>query len=184
MAQAVSIRERIERRIRDIVAAIDGVGTAYRWDARGLVHPDTDKLVDENSERLTMHNGDAMVIADDEGASEGGEGNIGWTEKVLPIEVYVTVRQDEDDEETSATLHNRWIYKLEKALMTDPYIHEVDGGGEQTVRLAIDSRVTDASSPPVVDEQREFSAVIRIEVTYQHNRNDPAVGPGVTLLEE
>jgi hypothetical protein len=179
MAEVISIKERIELLDLAIVQAIQGIGTVYRFDQRGIVDPTTGKNTDGNGARLSMQDGDAMIVAGDETAAEGGEGNDGTTDKTLPIEIHVKIDPAEDDGRTTSSIHNAWLLLLETALMANPTMVESD----TEERLAIDSRVTHTAEIPIADGQREATSVIRIEHTYQHYRADPTQGPGITAKE-
>ncbi len=189
MAETISIKERIERQTLLVVSQIEGIGRVFRWDGRGLRDPETGLDTDADGQRISAQNLDAVVIAEDESADEGGTGGEGYTQKILPLEVQLKLAQDEEDELPQAALINRWLYNLEKALMLDPLITEIYAGhggpgGADQVRLAIDSRVTGTVQSPREEGQRETIVGIRIEVTYQHNRGDPAIGPGIAALIE
>jgi hypothetical protein len=180
MPELVSIKERIERVLIGIIAAIDGVGQVYRWDGRGLRDPNTGLDRDAEGNRLSLQAFDAMVVPDDETVDDGANGNIGSTIKTMPIEVHLKVTQDEEDTTSGSLVHNRWLLKLETAVMANPRMQEEGDGGEQ---LAIDTMVVATGQPPTETGQRESITALRIEVEYEHDRNDPAQGPGITHKE-
>lgn len=204
-AAYLSIKERVER----LMAARTGragfgalaVGKVYRWDGRGLRDPETGSAFGADGGRLSMKHQDAMIVADEESAEEGGQGNDedgggggGTTAKTLTIEIHLKLAQDETDTTSTSALHNAWLLALERAILAQGLAMNGDagtrleedaddaqlpgaGGGQQ---LAISVRVTATSPPPVDDGQREATTAIRFEVEYEHYRNDPAAGPGIT----
>ena len=136
-------------------------------------------MADDGSAEL-LEAFDAMIVPDDESVEDGGQGNIGTTIKTLPIEVHLKVAQDEEDTDNGSLVHNRWLLRLETAVMANPRMQEEGAGGEQ---LAIDTRVVATGQPPVDAGQRESITSIRFEVEYEHDRDDPAQGPGITHKE-
>ena len=174
-----SVKERIELLCLHTVQSIYGIGTVYRWDMRGLRDPTTGSAFDSNNNRISLHHLDAMVLAGDEVAIEGGQGGDtdSTTEKTLPIEVHLKIEQNDTDPASTSALHNQWLMAIESAILTNPLMIEPGGNGE---RLAIDTRISATSIMPTEIDQREAISAIQFEVTYQHFRNDPAAGPGIT----
>jgi hypothetical protein len=181
MPEYLSIRERIERQLVLVLQAAPGVNRVFRWDGRGLRDPETGLATDASGGRLSMQVGDCMLIPLDERAEEGGEGNVGYTLKTLPVDVQMKVAAADDDAEAEATMINRCLLNLETALMVDPGVterHNSASGGD--IILAIDMRTTGNYQAPREVGQRETIVALALEVTYQHQRNNPAAGPGIT----
>lgn len=183
--EILSIRERIERRLAAIVRGISGIGRVFRWDMRGPRDPDTELGVDSEGKRPSMQHLDALIAPDDESAAEDGQGGMGGgtTTKTLPVEIFLKLAQDETHAMLTARLINRWLLRLETALMADPVLQEAAGECNEE-RLAVSMRTVAIASPPIEFGQREVMVGIRVEVTYMHYRDDPAAGPGVTHYEE
>lgn len=176
--EVISIKERIEQLFVSIVAGITGVGKVYRFDQRGIVDPDTGLNVDADGQRLSLQDSDAMIVAGNETATDGGEGNGGVTEKALTIEVHFKIAIPEDDPRTTSYVHNQWLMKGEQAVMANFMM--IDAGG---VRLAINTDVIATDEVPVEQGQREATSAIVFKITYQHDRTDPSTGPGITAKE-
>lgn len=165
MAEVLSIRERIERQAVRAAEGISGVGTVRRWDGRG---------------GSNAANTDVFIIAGDEDADLGPSGNAGFTLKTLSLTVLAVLRHtDEADSTTGAQIANRWLYRIEKAVMANPTMLESIAPAE---RLAVDTKVIEVLRPPLDEGQVEFVAAVRFGVEYEQNRDDPAVGPGITEL--
>lgn len=163
MPESIPIAERIERQVLANVAAIDGLHGAYRWDSRAA-----DKYV----------NLDAIIAPDDETVITGAQGSIGVVIKTLPLIVLVKLVIDESSTENPSWTRRRWQAKLEQALTADEHLTET-GTSE---RLAVDMRITAISGPELTEGL--ISAAVRLEIEYQHDRNDPYVGPGITEQTE
>lgn len=163
MPEYLPIRERIMRQIVLLVEAIDGVGTVRRWDARG----------DSNPASL-----DVYVVSEDEAAAEGAQGSVGVTTKLLPVLVCCVLLQAEDDSDGTDYLRNKWAAKLEAAILADPKITEA----VSAVPLAVDCRTTMVDAPELAAGL--VNASVRIIVEYDHNRDSPYVGPGITAVLE
>lgn len=161
---SIPIRERIEWRLCDYLAAISGIHQVLRYDPRGLDVP---------------VNLDIEVFSGEEEAENAEEGQNTPTTKTLTVGAQILVLLADDDTALAAWVHNRWLAALEKALTADPKI--TDGSG---VELAIDSRIIGTTSPPEVAEVAHglVYAGVLLEISYRHNRNDPAVGPGIAEL--
>lgn len=180
MPEAISIKERIARLYILIIQGIGGIRKVYRWDGRGLRDPETGLDVDADGQRISMQNLDAMIVEADEVASEGGLGDIGTTIKKLPIEIHLKITQAEDDPESGSFMHNRWLLKLENAVMANPLLQEPGDAGQ---RLATDTDTTDTAQQLREEGQRESITAIRFMTQYEHYRDDPTAGPGITTLE-
>ena len=120
-------------------------------------------------------------------------------EKMYRLPRYPAIRSGsaQADTETLGTerLVNRWLYLMEKALMANRRLQEpaavLDGQGNVVTpavgnaqQLAIDTRVTARAMSDPETGQRELIAALRIEVTYETDSGDPAIGPGITALTE
>lgn len=162
MPEKISVKERIERRLAELIAAVAGVSGVERWEAIG------------NSRDAFS----AVIIAEDESANEGGSGGDtdALTSLTMIVRVELLVAQRDDDTDSSSFVHNRWLALLEQAVMADPSLVEPSTGEA----LAVDVRKAASSNPPVEDDQPEFFTIIDFEVTYDTYRADPYTGPGIT----
>lgn len=155
MASMLSIRERIEERLCQILAAIDGVGAVYRWDSRGT----------------KLASGDIEVFVEAEQATEGGQGNVGYTDKNLTVSVGVLLRQDETDSQYSVYLQNKWLQRIEKAVMAQsPYLQEPDPSYE---KIAEDVWVRETAAVRSEEGQREFWAIVIFGIRFRHDLGQP-----------
>uniref|UniRef100_A0A6M3IKK7 Tail protein n=1 Tax=viral metagenome TaxID=1070528 RepID=A0A6M3IKK7_9ZZZZ len=160
----LSIRERIEAQLLITVAAISGIGTARRWDMRGLT----------NQGPL-----DVFIVLGDDEVDEGAEGSIGVTIKRAELYVGVAIQQSEDDtSEVTSVLRNRWIGRVQAAVMADTYVIETG----TSAKLAVDIRETGTGFADYMDGTAD--AIAAFEVEYQHYSNDPCTGPGITAVAE
>jgi len=163
MPEPITIKERIERRLLEIVAVIDGVSAAERWDARGN----------------TKRNRSVVLVPGDEQAEEGGSANSGTTEKKLTLEFHTLVAQGADDSEVTASALNRWLGRIALAVLADPLLTDPDTGE----RLAIDVREVASLPAPVDSEQPEAYSILVIEVLYAHHRDNPYTAPWIAQKE-
>ena len=169
MSQLLSIRERIELVLVGIVQGISGIGKVYRLDDRGILDPTTNKPV-------TMTNGDALVAAGDESASEGGQGSVGITHKTLHCAIGLVVQLDETDERNASYVKNNWLLAIETAVMANAFMVEPTTTSPAWTgqQLAIDTRTVATHVPTPEQESTEFDVLYLFEVDYDHDRNDPA----------
>lgn len=183
MAEILSIKERIERLFVLIIQDVDDVNRVFRWDGRGPRDPDTGLAVDAEGQRIADTHLDVVIVAGDEVADEGGEGAGGTTIKRMPVEVRIKILLDEADDEGDSQVHNRWLHRLESAVMANPLMVEpTDVGNEE--RLATDTRTTGTQQILTEDGQRECYTIIAFEVQYEHDRDNPATGAGITAYTE
>lgn len=172
MPTTVSIKERIERQLLADFNASGHFATVERWDARGNAR---------GHRALT-------IVTGDETSPQSDEEAYSITEKTLAMELQVQLAQgdpghasaDADDLKTTSGLHNELLYLMESVLMDNEFVVEAGTG----VRLAIDTIVVGTSAPPIDEQQPEVYAILAAEITYQHLRNDPSAGPGITTVTE
>ena len=181
--ETISVRERIQRVFLGLVAGVAGIGTVYRWDMRGLRDPQTGLGVDATGARLALKDLDAVVMAGDETAEDGGEGDIGYTVNTLPMQVHLKLAQSDNDPLGTERMVNRWLYLLEKAVMANRRMIEPAGAGNAET-LAVDTHVTARGMGDTVPGQRELLVGIAFETSYETSSADPATGPGITAYEE
>lgn len=167
MAEKLSIKERIERELVRSLQTIDDI-TVSRWDAR---------TADGN-------NLSCVLIAEDEEVPGGTLGlgeQSSTTEKTMILTAQLLVAQAPKrlDSASSSQVHNRWLARLEAAIMGNSQVTETGTG----VNLAIDTQVVGTSNPPTEDDQPEFFTILAFEVNYEHYRNDPYSGPGIPEAE-
>ncbi len=144
--ERLTLRERIERNVLATLAAITGIGTVERWDAR-------------SNTRSALS---VVIRADDETAVRD-EQPYGTIMKYLPLDVAITLAQDEDGSANTSAIINRWLGNLEAALIADPRRGE----------LAHDTDVVGTVSPDSSDDQPECVATLQIEIQYRHPKTDP-----------
>lgn len=161
MPTPLTIRERIERRIHEMVSA-GNFNVVERWDKDG------------NS----AGHRDVIIVGGDEQASEGGVGATGITEVELSIAVVAYIARPENGRSTSAT-HNALLGELERLILADPEITDSVTGE----RIAVDTRKTGTFAPPIEEGQHEAVSILEVQVHYQHSRDDPYTAPGVSRLE-
>jgi hypothetical protein len=167
----ISIRERIERQVHRTVTAIDGIGTVRRWDARGATNP---------------ANLDAFVYSGEEAVADDAEGNLGLTVKYLTVNVAVLIMHDENtpptytdtDRESTAFLVNRWLAKIEAAVLANPKVRETGGTTDLAYRIAV-RKIGEPGADNGVAE-----AVLEFGVEYSHVWDDPYSGNGIVKLTE
>ena len=163
MAEKITVRERIERRLVAVLEGVSGIGTVERWQMHGQSGADLS----------------AVLWIDDESAEEGGTGSTPVTDAHVTVWVGLLVAQVKGDEESSAQVYSRWLGKIKEAVLADPSL--VEPGTSEP--LAVDVRWTAALAPPVVEDQPQFFLIVGFEVTYQEYRDNPYAGPGVTEQE-
>lgn len=165
MPVTVSIRERICREVAAIMTASGLFGTVRRWDTRGL---------------SGLARGDCIISDGEEKADDASIGNPGTTLKTMSLDVCASVAIDESTAEKASAIVNRTLALIEKALMADPTLVETT----TAVRLAVDTRCTGSGAVPVEEGQPEVYAIVGFEIQYEHDRNNPSVGPGITEVTE
>lgn len=144
--ERLTLRERIERNIVATLAAISGIGTVERWD-----------------QRINTRAALSVVIRADDETAVRDEQAYGTIMKYLPIDVAITLVQDEDGTAITSQLINRWLGYLEAALVADP----------QRTLLAHDTDVVGTAAPDPTTDQSECVATLQIEIQYRHPKTDP-----------
>lgn len=167
MAESVPIRERIERKIAAVIAAISGIGTVERWDMAGSPTGDLS----------------AVVSLDGEQAVEGGQGSTPITAVTATARIELLIAHSRSNTDGSAKIFNRWLAKIQAAMLADPYLTEATSPGV-TTQLSLDVRYTGCEEPIAVEGQPEFFCVPLFEITYATYRDDPYQAPGITTLTE
>lgn len=180
MAEKLSVKERIERRV---AALLENAATA--WASAEVSEgrfASGDAIV---VERWTdKGNTNAMfsilVIPGDESVDPGGQGNdagdVVTMNLRLACEMQLVRRERVDGSTAAAQIHNRWLARIVEAVMADRGLVESDTGEQ----LAVDVLPTGSSNPPGEEEQPEFFTVAEFEVIYDVFAADPYAAPGVT----
>ncbi len=168
MAETISIRERIMQQLARELEEIDGVGTVRRWDARALTH---------------AGHLDILLRAGDARAEEAELGTTGGTLKTLSVEVHVVIIPTETDTEATDIVVNRWLAKVETALMSNRTVTEDTGSGNAEVLARA------GSLHPTMEMQADHEGGVTIatglyEVEYEHDADSPYIGPAITAYEE
>jgi hypothetical protein len=169
MSEKLSIRERIERRLQTIVAAVTDVGACHR---RDWLHDDVIHL-------------DAYMIAGGEEATLEGFGAPAdaTTAVTFPVSIAVCIAQSAAGEVTDppAVIFNRLLARLKEAVMADPDLKDdVSGNSEPLANHADGVQWVGSNDPPLVANQGEFFIEIELDISYEHYRNNPYAGPGIT----
>lgn len=163
MPEDISIAERIERQVALTAAGIVGIGSVYRWDARGITQ---------------YASGDCVVTWTGDNASEDAQGSTGYSMFTMGLNVSVVVHPQESGSLATGSEVRRWVGRIHKTLMANPFQLE----GTSTTELALDTRII-ASGPMTFDDGR-VQAAVQLEIDYRTNRDDPAIAPGITAKQE
>tara|TARA_Y100000310_G_scaffold196868_1_gene196946 strand:- start:712 stop:1209 length:498 start_codon:yes stop_codon:yes gene_type:complete len=161
MAETLSVRERIERRVLALVGAISGVGTVSRFSEFG---------------NPTGHL-DVVLIADDEDAQPGGHGptDITTIQMTLVAELFIAQPQN-GTEETTAFVISRWVRNIKAAILADPTLIEV----ATSEPLANWLRYVGLDRLSLTEHQSEIVVPIVFEIEYDEYTQNPDAAPGVT----
>lgn len=159
MAETLTIRERIELRLVELLSVIPGVVRVERWNDRGNKR---DHLV-------------IIVVPEDQTTIEGADGRPGTSINTLRVAILVCIAAQESDP-VGAILHNRWAGNVIFALMAEDAINEPVGGEA----IAYEIRATGVENEPTENDQPEFYTVVNFEIDYNTNRDSPYIGPVVT----
>ena len=160
MAETLSIRERIELRLLEVLQAVAGVSSGNAQ--RVSMHENRPVLDPETSGMPA-----AWLLLDAE--SEAWSANVGGYYDVTAqyqVEVHITHPRDEG---ATMSLSNEWVARVVKALLTDIHLTDSDA-----ILLADDLRVT--GTTPLYDldpEAGEVVAQIQLEVDYRFVDSDP-----------
>lgn len=165
MSVTVSIRERICREIAAILTASSLFTTVRRWDTRGL---------------SGLARGDCIVSDGEESAENGSLGSPGTTIKKMTVDLVALIALDETTSEKASSIVNRTLALMEKHVLADATLVETT----TAVRLAVDTRCTGSGAVPMEEGQPVVCAILNLEITYEHDRNNPSVGPGITEVTE
>ncbi len=164
MVEKLTIAERIDRKLKAILTAIDGITECHRQDFRA------DDLIP----------GHAYLFDEGENAQEGGMSNEANCTTSVQYEVIigVCIALSGEADEIPAAVVKRWHGKIHAAVVADPDLTDEfsqslcnDMGGIEY--LASNSLQLEA-------DQTEIFAVRRYRFPYQMYRNDPYAGPGIT----
>jgi len=185
--EQLSVRERIERRVfevmqaahagwiaTDLAAARIGVGQAeaagvHRWDARGF-GTDQDDPADADLTRRKPAHLDLTIAAGDESLADDGIGTVGLSEKQLPLCLFVHIHQSEKNPENTSAIMTRWLARLEAAITADVRLFT---GGSPSVPLSKDVEVLGARQGRMEDNQPALVVALDVLIKYRHPYNDP-----------
>lgn len=153
-----SIRERILVQRRSEMAAISGIGTVYRWDARGTSDP-LDHL--DGILRIVEETAEDMMPAYSNRPPD--------VECRMTIAYGVVIYQPEDASTATEILINQWRGLIEDAIHANPLVTET----ATSAQLAVDS------TPQEVDgdefEDGAVHACYREVIEYRTDGNDVSV---------
>jgi hypothetical protein len=156
---SISIKERIERVIAATLAAQFPQSRVEPWAER-------------NSFDNAGLDGDILIVPGDESIAEV-EGNIGYADKILPVQIHLLVMIPESFTPAQARTHNnRRLAALEKAIMTNRYMLETQSEGAP-IQLAIKTLVTGTLGPIVEDGSPSGAVGVEIDVYYMHDADNP-----------
>lgn len=159
----LSIKERIERRLCDVLREIDGIGSVQRWNANAR----------QNSDHLSCY-----VINQDEVYDEATDTSGKYVVRAT-MTVELLYAQPGSDTTPSAQLHNEWMAKIYNAIMADPYLTDPNTGEA----LAIDTRLESVSNPQAERGQPEFFTILNFEVVYEVSRDSAFTAPAIGARE-
>jgi hypothetical protein len=155
----VSIKQRIGRVIIATLAAQVSGSRVEPWH-------------DRNSFDDAPQDGDILVVTMDESV-DLADGNIGYTNKLLPVQAICLVIIPEDyTPEQAATYRDRRMAELEKAVMSNRRMMETQLEGSPK-QLAVDTRITGTIGPVAEDGSPTSSVGIEFEVHYMHDADNP-----------
>lgn len=163
MSEVLSWRERIVVRVAETLAAMQDIACVKRNDARDEPlrwEPETGRF-------------QAMLLEGEESVTRQHQA---YTDKTLTLAVVVLVGQQQQCAENLSFLHNRWMAKLEKALLADTYWIEPS---PSSVQLATDTRLSRVAEP-AVDENGGIYAAVLLEIDYRHDEGDPYARAGTS----
>lgn len=164
----ISIKERIELKLLSVLAGVSGIGTVYRYDARGIHN-----FVNLNG---WIHAQEETATAND------AIGAPGPTRKVLQCEAGVCLLTPESTDLCDAYSHNHWLALIEKALVTDPYLIEGAGVGNSQQLSHTGLYVTGTRMDVDLVQPGLTHSVVSFEVPYRHDGGNPyTYGTAITL---
>jgi len=190
MAEKVSIAERIERELLRrmdlalpafVVAEVaaermnatdQSAAAAVRWDA------------DEDGEAAVGLFSPLLSADEEEDSEAGGQGGGGQTNNTQRYVWLVHWQKRKQVEKATAT-HRRWAAFFERVAVVDDQLKEGgDGAGSGGAALLVEVEKVGAQLLEPVQDVPNFTTAFFFEVSYDTNRGDPYVGPGIGLLEE
>ena len=162
----LTIKERIERRLVDIIEADGEIASCQRVERRGNSLSVGTKDTPAIDALLVLSTGEP---ADADAANSDNAGD-GITIKSATYQLLVVIYQADDDLEPTSAIYNRWLGNLETLVTADPTIAEASPSDE---RLAVDVSVSSTLDIELEQGQREVTPAIEFDVEYQHRRNNP-----------
>lgn len=115
---------------------------------------------------LNLNLFDIVVDSPEDTAAEGPQGDVGNMQKIMPLWVGATIRQPEDDSESSDKVFNRWIARLEKSLTSSAL-------SDATGFLTHDVIYRNSEAVDLATGQGEFMAAITVDIYYRTTFGDP-----------
>lgn len=164
MSDTLTIRERIEELLAQILGGLDEVGTVYRTDTREQHYRHMDGYVDAQAEDI----------------NDNWPGNPGPLEATLRADLGIYVMQPENEPVYDAYVVNRLLGAITAALKANATL--VDGDSQ---RLAYEPLKITARTPAVLVQAGELMpgvlAQVSIEVVYREDGDDPTTfGSAIT----
>ena len=169
MPEKITIRERIERRLQALAAAMTDIVAAHR---RDWIGPEDVKDLE------------AYIMTDGEDAEEDGMGTDADATTTYSFDAAIAVcimpTVAEQTSDPLATVYNRWLGRIKEAYTDDPDLTDDDASTQQLSNAGGGVRITGSNDPPTGDDAGCFFVIVLITVPYTEYRNDPYAGPGVT----
>lgn len=161
---ALSIRERILRRLAEYAALVEGIpsGGVFRWDARDDAGAFPSPRIEIEPQTET---------------SEQGLGDPGPLTCSLPVLVTVVFNADQAATVVTEATHTDWTTRLKRKLSVNRTWVTND------IRLAIDTQFRDVPGPE--REGGVVAAALLLEITYRHDGDSPyQFGTAIPLVTE
>lgn len=168
MPEYLSIRERQERRIAAIVAAVTDVAACHRraWLGEYVEHL-----------HAYLWSGGEQASPDGFGTPSGATTTIVYS---MSIAVCIAQSADAETTEAPAVVYNRMLARLKAAVMADPELTDDDDNTEPLANTGDGVQWIGSNDPPLDTAAGEFFIEIEIEIPYAQYRDNPYAGPGIT----
>lgn len=161
----LTVKERLDRRLKDIIEAHAELNECQRIERRG-----NDSLSVGTPEDSVV---DAFLVSssdpNDSDSAMGDNAGAGLAIKLASYQAIVIYHQADEDREPTMNIVNRWQANLENLVTADPKVTEALPSSQ---RLAVDLSVVSTLELEIEEGQGELAIGIEFEVEYQHQRND------------